>query len=225
MTEPSHLVQELRTPRAAAVAGIAFAVILGLAIILMHASVTSRVTDPGAWIEDASQRRTVGFALALIPYAGIAFLWFIGVIRHRLGANEDKLFATVFLGSGLLFVSMLFAAAAVMGSLLVLYGQPQSVGDDTIRLGGALTTALLATFGARMAAVFTLVVTTLGRRTGIIPTWLVIVGYASAVVLLLTPPGAAWVQLVFPAWVLLLSLHILIGSIRPPSGAAPGEIE
>jgi len=217
MTEPSHLVEELRTPRAAAVAGIAFAIILGLAIVLMHASVTSRVTDPSAWIEDASQRRTVGLSLGLIPYAGIAFLWFIGVIRHRLGASEDKLFATVFLGSGLLFVTMLFAAAAVMGSLLVLYGQPHRVGDDTLRLGGALTSALLATFGARMAAVFTLVVTTTGRRTGIIPTWLVVVGYASALVLLLTPPGAAWVQLAFPGWVLLLSLHFLVGSIRPPA--------
>lgn len=33
--------------------------------------------------------------------AGIAFLWFIGVIRDRSGAHEDRFFATVFLGSGL----------------------------------------------------------------------------------------------------------------------------
>ena len=51
-------------------------------------------------------------AVSLIPFAGIAFLWFIGVIRTRLGDREDKLFATVFLGSRLLFVALLFLAGA-----------------------------------------------------------------------------------------------------------------
>ena len=54
----------------------------------------------------------------MVPFAGIAFLWFIGVVRDRIGEREDKFFATVFLGSGLLFVAMLFAAAAVLGGLI-----------------------------------------------------------------------------------------------------------
>lgn len=81
--------------------------------------------------------------------AGIAFLWFIGVIRFRLGALEDKLFATVFLGSGLLFICMLFAAGAVMGTLLTLSAQPAGASDGIARMSGALTSALLATFGTR----------------------------------------------------------------------------
>jgi hypothetical protein len=40
--------------------------------------------------------------LYLAPFAGIAFLWFIAAIRSQLGEREDRFFATVFLGSGLL---------------------------------------------------------------------------------------------------------------------------
>jgi len=47
-----------------------------------------------------------------LPFAGIAFLWFIGVLRDRLGELEDRFFATVFLGSGLLFLAMLFASCS-----------------------------------------------------------------------------------------------------------------
>ena len=50
-------------------------------------------------------------ALNIIPFAGIAFLWFMGVLRDRFGQQEDRFFATVFLGSGLLFLAMLFAAS------------------------------------------------------------------------------------------------------------------
>jgi hypothetical protein len=65
-------------------------------------------------------------ALKLVPFAGIAFLWFIGVLRNRLADLEDRLFATVFLGSGLLFVASLFGAAAVTDAVI------QSVGGADI---------------------------------------------------------------------------------------------
>ena len=54
-------------------------------------------------------------ALNLVPFAGIAFLWFIGVVRDRLGMYEDRFFATIFFGSGILFLAMFFAAATVLG--------------------------------------------------------------------------------------------------------------
>ena len=58
-------------------------------------------------------------ALNLLPFAGIAFLWFIGVVRDRIGQGEDRFFATVFLGSGLLFIAMLFVTGAVAGGLVL----------------------------------------------------------------------------------------------------------
>ncbi len=63
-------------------------------------------------------RNSVGLALNLIPFTGIAFLWFMAVLRNRIGSLEDRFFATVFLGSGLLFVAMLFVCAAVAGAML-----------------------------------------------------------------------------------------------------------
>ncbi|WP_404388673.1 hypothetical protein [Humibacillus xanthopallidus] len=210
---PSPILEEIRTPRAAAIAGIAFALILGAVVILLYLALPAAEVR-FQWITDDSRRQKVSLAMGLTPYAGIAFLWFIGVIRSRLGRREDKLFATAFLGSGLLFVAMLFAAAANVGALLTLYDGPGTVSLEDVRFVGAVSTSLLATFGVRMAAVFTMVVTNLGRRAGIVPRWLVAVGYVVAVVLLLAPPQTVWAVLLFPIWVLLLSLHILVSSFR-----------
>jgi hypothetical protein len=214
--------REIRTPRAAAVAGIVFAVLLATAVLLMQWA-TPRDGNPSEWLTKDSRRRAMAVALNLIPYAGIAFLWFIGVIRSRLGHREDKLFATAFLGSGLLFVAMLFTATAMTGGLLDVYGGTQPVSAEDARLTSSIVGALLATFGIRMAAVFTIVVTNLGRRTGIVPFWLVVIGYATAAVLLFAPPRTTWATLLFPAWVFLLSINILVLSFRTqPDSLADG---
>src|SRR3974390_3904939 len=107
----------LKTPRAAAIAGILFSVLLLGVLWLLRISVPDDPREPGAWLNSASN--TVRLAINLVPFAGIAFLWFIGVLRDRLGESEDKFFATVFFGSGLLFLAMLFAAAAVAGALII----------------------------------------------------------------------------------------------------------
>ena len=127
----------------------------------------------------------------------------------RLGPLEDKLFATVFLGSGLLFVAMLFAATAVLGALLVATSEPQPPSAGTVAVAQWITFEFLGTLGARMAAVFTLSVTTAGLRTGVTPRWLTIVGYTAGLVLLLSPPVPSWGQFIFPGWVLAFSLFIL----------------
>ena len=211
MSEPASLTRELRTPRSAAVAGIIFAVILATVIALIHSAIPPN-GDPTTWVGNSGRRHTVSIALSLIPFAGIAFLWFIGVIRTRLGALEDKLFATVFLGSGLLFVALLFSAAAVLGSVLRMYDSPRPVSPDTLRWAQLLAVELLGTFGARMAAVFILSVTTVGHRVGVNPRWLTVFGYLSALVLLVSPPLPRWGQLLFPAWVLALSITIWVAS-------------
>jgi hypothetical protein len=224
MTDKSHtFAAELRTARAAGVAGIVFAVILGVVAVLWRSALPTD-SHSSQWITDSSRRHTVAVALWLIPYAGIAFLWFIGVIRTRLGDREDRLFATAFLGSGLLFVAMLFTAAGVMGGLLGLYSSTHPVSAANVQLVAAVSTSLLTTFSIRMAAVFTLVVTTVGRRNSIVPSWLVVVGYLTAVVLLFAPPRTLWATLLFPVWVFLLSVYLIFGSAqtegRPPTAVS-----
>lgn len=215
MDDTAQFAVRLRTPRSAAVAGIVFAVLLAAVIVLLRGPVSGLSEDPSNGLDWESNRSAVTLAMNLIPFAGIAFLWFIGVIRTRLGDLEDRLFATVLLGSGLLFVAMLFSAAAIVGSLIAATADSQMVGADTQRFAGLLVSGLMGAFGTRMAAVFTLSVTTLGWRTGLLPRWLVVIGYGIPFILFLTPPINAWAQLLFPAWVFLLSAHILTVSFRP----------
>ena len=96
---PLRAGSQLRTPRAAAVAGIIFSVLLIAALVLLRASAPANPAVPGAWLTDSRHRAQVAFALNLVPFAGIAFLWFIGVLRDRIGDREDRFFATVFLGT------------------------------------------------------------------------------------------------------------------------------
>lgn len=217
MTENHELADRLRTPRAAAVAGIAFAVLLSMVIVTLRLGLVDLRASPNGWVDSASGRQSASLAMALIPFAGIAFLWFVGVIRSQLGDREDKLFATVLLGSGLLFVAMLFTTAAAVGSLLAVTADGAAVDAGSQLVIGALAGQLLGAFGIRMAAVFTLSVTTLGLRTGLLPRWLLIVGYVVPIVLFLTPPISGWAQLLFPLWVFLVSVHILRVSVRGPA--------
>lgn len=218
-----RIANDLRTPRSAAVAGIIFALILGAAIVLFRSAGPTRSGGDTSWLTDPARRREVALSLNLIPFAGIAFLWFIGVIRSRLGSREDKLFATAFLGSGLLLVAMMFIAAADLAGLLLVYDQSHSLPAGQVRLVSAISTVLLTTFWIRMAAVFTLVVTNLGRRSGLVPRWLQLFGFASALIMLFAPPGTLWTILVFPIWVLLVSMHFLFSSWGAPKGSGTGS--
>src|ERR1700761_704953 len=209
----------LRTSRAAAVAGIIFGVLLITALVLLRVSVPARSQVPGAWLTDSKRRAAVAIALNLVPFAGIAFLWFIGVLRDRIGEREDRLFATVFLGSGLLFVGMLFVAAAVAGATIAAASLAHP-GADTLALSRNVTGSLLNVYAMRMAAVFTLTTVNIARRNAIVSRWLLVGGLACALILLVGVGISPWVELLFPAWILALSLDVLIAA-PPPTEAQP----
>jgi hypothetical protein len=212
----------LRTTQGAAIAGIVFAVLLIVALILLRLSVPAQPTTAGEWLTDHRRRAAVAIALNLVPFAGIAFLWFIGVLRDRIGDREDRLFATVFLGSGLLFVGMLFVAAAVAGGTIA--ASSSTVPDPgTLTLSRNITGSLLNVYTMRMAAVFTLATVNIARRTAFVSRWLTLAGLACAVVLLIGIGISPWAELVFPVWILALSLDVLMaraGSAAPP----PSEV-
>jgi hypothetical protein len=209
----------IRSPRAAAVAGIIFSVLLAVALSLVRSAAPSDPDAAGDWLVDGGRRKAVVVALNLLPFAAIAFLWFIGVVRDRIGEGEDRLFATVFLGSGLLFVAMMLSAAALAGGLLF------TANDNAISasqlgiwdFGRRITNTLLNVYAMRMAAVFILTTTTLAVRLRLIPRWLAVAGYLTAAALLLAVGVIPWLELLFPAWVLVLSVHILIVTMRAPA--------
>lgn len=204
----------LTAPRSAAVAGILFSVLLIAALTLIRLSIPADPKDPGAWL--STNARAVTLALNLVPFAGIAFLWFIGVVRDRLGEYEDRLFATVFLGSGLLFLAMLFASAATAGGILLAFdaGNGELSGSGAYAFGRALTYVTLNTYSMRMAGVFMISTCTVLLRTGVMPRWMAWLGYLLALVLLLTISSFSWVSLVFPIWVFVISVYILIENYR-----------
>ena len=199
-----------RSRRAAAVAGIVFAVLLTAGLVIVRATLPATgLTDLAA---DPGRRRLLQLGLNLAPFAGIAFLWFIGVIRDQIGAVEDRLFSTVFLGSGLLFVAMLFLGAVVSTSLLQHVGSSATRTPSDILLwdyGRDATRTLVSVYAMRMAAVFTMSTATIALRTRIVPRWIGLLGIAVAVVLLVTVGLSLWVELLFPAWILLLSVEFL----------------
>jgi hypothetical protein len=207
--------QRLTTPRAAAVAGILFSVLLITCLVLIRLSVPDRIEDAGDWLA-GSGGRNVRLALNLLPFSGVAFLWFIGVVRDRLGQYEDRLFATVFLGSGLLFLAMLFASAATAGGIIAAYGATpgQLLNSETYNFGRATTYELTNTYAIKMAGVFMISSCTLFLRLKLAPRWMVFLGYALALFLLFSIGYVAWASLVFPLWTLLISVYILIENFR-----------
>ncbi|MFN8034452.1 MAG: hypothetical protein U0V73_00745 [Acidimicrobiia bacterium] len=206
----------LRTPRAAGLAGVVFAVLFGVIIFLLRRVVPANPHTAGTWLTQSSSRGEVRFALALVPFCGIFFLWFMGAVRSRVGDAEDKFLATVFLGSGLLFVAMLFVFAALFGALLTLAtrhdGNPPL---DIWRLGRETTFNLASVYAVKMGAVFMIASSTIALRLRIHSRVVAGVGYTAALLLLLFASTALpWLQLVFPLWVLLVSINILVLSYR-----------
>lgn len=211
----------LRTPRAAAFAGIAFSVLTIASIVLLRISTPANSASLGQWLSDPASRTAVSVGLNLVPFAGIAFLWFIGVVRDRIGGREDRFFATVFLGSGLLFVGMFFAGAAIAGGLIAAASHSSSPGSGTLELGRNTTSILINVYSIRMAAVFTLTTVNIARRTQFISRWLWAAGLVVALVLLVGTGISAWVELLFPVWILALSIEILMSPAGPAGASAP----
>ena len=204
------------TPRAAAIAGILFSVLLISSLVLIRRSVPASSLDAGTLL--SGDWRNVNLALNLVPFAGIAFLWFIGVVRDRLGQNEDRFFATVFLGSGLLFLAMLFASAAVAGGIISLFGAtPGKLIDLGVYSFGRLVSyEIMNVYAMKMAGVFMISTCTLSLRTGIVPRWMAYLGFLLALFLLLSLGLFYWAPLIFPVWVLMISIYILLVNLRNP---------
>jgi len=204
----------LRTPRAAAIAGIIFAVLFGTSYTLLQISLPADPLFTGDWLEDYA--RTISLALSILPFAGIAFLWFMGVVRDRLGPLEDQFFSTLFFGSGLLYLAMTFIAASIAGGLLVIYAFDPGI----VREGGfsVLSRAVIYNFNivyaSRMAGMHMIVLGTIWFRTQVMPRWLVMVTYLFALVLLISIGFTSWVMMIFPAWVFLISAYILVLNYR-----------
>jgi hypothetical protein len=208
MTTPTP--HPLTTPRAAALAGVLFGLLFGTALILIRTALPAGAEEGAQWLDAGSHKMKI--AAILMPFAGIAFLWFIGVVRDGFGRLEDKFFSSVFIGAGLIFLAMMFTAAAIGAGLAA---SSRDVVDaaahaEVATFGQMVLIALTKTYALRMGAVFMISLATVWLKTGLMPRWLVIVTYVLALGILLASDFSMWMTLAFPVWVLIVSVLLLV---------------
>ena len=211
-----------RSGQAAGVAGLIFSALLFAGLILF-----ARIPHPtpgqdlAVWFEQEASSTFALVGLYIIPFAGITFLWFMAVLRDYAGSRADRFFDTVMLGSGFTFVAMLFAggAAHVTGLGRASGGGAVDVTSEMVGYSRSLGFALTNVYGARAAGVFMMVSSSIMLRTGFLPRWLAALGIALALVLLLGTAYFQYFVFLFPAWVALTSIAILVVLQRNPDAA------
>lgn len=152
-------------------------------------------------------RRPILVGLYVMPFAGIAFIWFIVALRMWTSGQvrrENVLLSNVQLVSGILYIALFFGGAAASSVLAASVQFAQgSVDPDTARQFPQLGSALLLVFGMRMAAMFVFSTTNITRSVGIIPRWFAIIGLVVGLGLLLSATFNRALVLVFPIWILV----------------------
>ena len=207
--------QQIRSPRSAAVAGILYSILMFTGMLLTANIVSAIPADiDREWLETWSG--TTSLVVTIVPFAGLAFLWFTGVIRDRLGAREDRFFATIFFGSGIISVVMLFIWGGIAGAMFGTFTVTvdQVVGDDIFIFGFAFMNEIIGNYALRMAGAYMMSIGTIWTRTGLMPRWLSIVTFVVALGFLLFAGRVREARFIFPAWVFLVSVYILIFNYR-----------
>lgn len=204
--------RNVRSIESAAIAGVVYAVltVIGLFLLKPPADLTVSIQSATTWFEDAGNRASLLVGLNLVSIASVAFLWFVAVIRRRVGDREDRFFSTVFLGSAILYVATYITGSVALAAPALAFSVVDNAVVDeasaTLAIGTA--TGLLLVVATRLQAVFVLTTSTLVRRTEVLPNWLAYLGYGGAAVLFLFPLVADPIGLAFPAWVLVVSVTI-----------------
>lgn len=160
-----------------------------------------------------SSRRIVLVGLYLMPFAGIAFVWFTVALRmweegsaHRRSVLQSNLqFVAGILYTGMFFVSA--AAASVLGMSVEF--ADGDIDPVTARQFPVFGSSVFFVFALRMAAMFVFTTSAIGLRAGILPRWFAWSGYLVATFLLLSASFERWFVIVFPVWLLILSALLL----------------
>jgi len=210
--------RELRSPRAAAIAGIIYSILIITVMLVTRRAGSVQPQDiTREFFETWSG--TFSLVLTMVPFAGIAFLWFTGVIRDRLREREDRFFATIFFGSGIIMVLLLFLWGALLGTImrmtaLASLGDVDNFSADIYTFCSVLMNEIIGNFGLRMSGVYMTAVGTLWNRTKLMPRWLIIITYILALGFLVAAERIREARFIFPVWVFVVSVYVLILNYR-----------
>jgi hypothetical protein len=202
----------MRSIEAAAIAGLLHAALSLIATFMLQSAPEPGEGDAviAAWyLDDGNQRRLLT-AVNLLTISSIMFLWFVAVIRRRVGERENRFFGTVFLGSALLLTGawltagVLFAAPAISADAFGVVP-----GADVVAMSQASGISMASLVASRLEAVFIISTTTVGRLSQAFQSWFIAASYVVGLTLLLMPIPNAALTFVFPAWVAAMSVLLL----------------
>jgi hypothetical protein len=152
--------------------------------------------------------------LYVMPFAAIAFMWFIVALRMWetfTVRRENLLFSNLQLVSGILYVAMLAVGAAAMGVLAASVAYATGAIDPVAaRQFPQYGSTVLIVFATRMAAIFVFTTSNIGRSAGVLPRWFAYLGFAAGVFMLLSATLSPLLVLVFPTWLFALSAILLV---------------
>jgi len=217
VTESSDdtIVRRRWSVESAAIAGIVYAVIAAGSLLLVLDFPSPDLSDAEleAWFADSGNRRRLLLMLNLGTVAAVAFLWFVAVLRNRIGDREDRFFGTVFYGSAIMYAVFWIVGLAALASIpaaIELFDAEVRVDSASVGSIGGFAAAVLFVAGPRIQALFVLSTSTIFLRTSTAPRWLGLVGYAFGVALFLIPVVARPVGIGFPIWVFVASITVLL---------------
>lgn len=197
----------------AAIAGLVCAAAwsIGLRGLLACPGLGATNDEIARYYADPGRTDDVGFLLASMTIGSIAYLWFVGVIRSRLGYREIRLVGTVFFGASVLFTALLMVASSALAapSLLVEFGG-QAPDPGAAALLRAFNAGILAVFAPRVATLVMFSTATLARRAGVWPRWLVVGTYVVGVIEFVNVTLSTPMVYVFPAWIAVVSLVVIV---------------
>ena len=234
--DPHHPLAVRRAAMLTAVIGLVHALLLISAdLLLMTRTPGVKASDEElvAFYLDPGERRVVVVAgLYLLPFAAIAFIWFLVALRMWISASAPRvnlLLSNVQLVCGIVYTTLMLAA----GGALSVVATSVELSDEPVdpllaRQLPQYGASLFLVFALRMAAMFVLTSTNLGRISGILPRWFIYVGFVVALVLLLTASLNSWLTLVFPAWIIAFCVILIDRARRIPRDfmvREVGEIE
>ena len=211
--------RRLLSIEAAAIAGIVCAVGWSLSLrgLLASPGIDASDAEIREYYADSSNGSAAVVWLQVLVVATIAFLWFIGVIRGRLGDREPRLFGTVFFGSSILLAALVFLGTAFLSAPAVLLAVGERTPDpDVVSMTRAGAAVVLSIFAPRIATLVMFSTASVGRATGALPSWLIWLTYVVGVFEFVNVSVATPTVYVVPAWIALVSIVLLVR--RPPQG-------
>jgi hypothetical protein len=211
----------LASVEAAAIAGIICAAgwSIGLGVLLKGPAAGASDAEIVRFYSGADVGRDAVFALQVIVFATIAFIWFVGVVRSRLGAQEPRLVGTVFLGGAILVAGLMFVGAAALAAPSVLVEAGGTPDPGAVSMSRALAVTVLSVFAPRVATLVMFSTAALARRTRALPRWLIVLTYVVGIVEFVNVTISTPAVYVFPAWIALVSVVLLVRP-RPQAGPA-----